>query len=331
MRPDILIVGQGLAGTTLAWELERAGISFAIADPGHAEAATSVSAGIINPVTGRRLVGSWRYAEFFPLARERYLELSEVLGVRLWFDLRIRREFVDERERAVGDDPQRRVELARYIESADAEGWWLRDAARVDVVRMLAGARSRWSDRGWLRTDAVQIEAELGRYALIIDCRGAAGAAAAEFGFVPWEYSKGEVLELAVEGLQQNVVLNRRFWIVPTGTSTALVGATHVPGQRDREPTLTGRATLENAVCEILGDAVDFRVTDHRAGVRVNLPDKHPVAGRHPNESRLGLINGLGAKGALWAPMLARAWVEHLTRGAPFDPDCDVVRFAAEK
>ena len=60
MGADFLIVGQGLAGTLLAWEFERAGFSFAIADAGHGRAASGVAAGIINPITGRRLVKSWR-------------------------------------------------------------------------------------------------------------------------------------------------------------------------------------------------------------------------------------------------------------------------------
>jgi glycine/D-amino acid oxidase-like deaminating enzyme len=72
MRADILIVGQGLAGTLLAWECERAGIAFAVADCGHAAAATSAAAGIVNPITGRRLVKSWRIDDQLPLARAEY-------------------------------------------------------------------------------------------------------------------------------------------------------------------------------------------------------------------------------------------------------------------
>jgi hypothetical protein len=41
----------------------------------------------------------------------------------------------------------------------------------------------------------------------------------------------------------------------------------------------------------------------------------------------LGLLNGLGAKGALLAPILARQWINHLTEGVPFDPAIDVARF----
>ena len=97
MRPDILIIGQGLAGTMLAWELERAGIAFEIADCGHEGAASAVAAGIINPITGRRLVKSWRYESWFPVARESYRALETALGTTLWHDMRIRRTFADER------------------------------------------------------------------------------------------------------------------------------------------------------------------------------------------------------------------------------------------
>jgi hypothetical protein len=41
----------------------------------------------------------------------------------------------------------------------------------------------------------------------------------------------------------------------------------------------------------------------------------------------LGVINGLGAKGALHAPALARQWVNHLTEGVPFDAEVEVGRF----
>jgi glycine/D-amino acid oxidase-like deaminating enzyme len=120
MRPDILIVGQGLAGSLLAWELECAGISFVIADRGHSTAATLAAAGIINPITGRRLAKSWRIDVFHPFARATYRALERALGVTLWREMRVRRFFADERERAAGADMQRRADLVDFIESAEA-------------------------------------------------------------------------------------------------------------------------------------------------------------------------------------------------------------------
>lgn len=331
MRPDVLVLGQGLAGTLLAWELERAGIAVVILDPGPAGAATTAAAGIINPITGRRLVRSWRIDELRPAACAAYRALEDALGVPLWRELRVRRRFADERERGTWRGRQARGELAPYAGAADDDGFWIEAAARVDLGALLAAARARWLAAGTLRSGTLapgQLEREAARHALVVDCTGRAGAEAGAFAFVPWEFSKGEMLELAVEGLEPDVVLNRRHWILPVGRGVAWAGATHEPGRRDVVPTREARERLESAARDLLGAARPFTITGQRAGVRVTLPDRRPAAGRHPDRPRLGLSNGLGAKGALWAPLLAREWRRHLETGAAFDPEIDVARFA---
>src|SRR5882757_9876638 len=138
MRAEILIVGQGLAGTLIAWEFERAGISFAIADAGHTDAASRIAAGIINPITGRRLVKSWRIDELLPLARQSYREIEAALGLSLWREMRVRRLFADDRERRVTAEKQARHELSPYvIANADDDGCWIEGAARVDLPLLL--------------------------------------------------------------------------------------------------------------------------------------------------------------------------------------------------
>jgi len=330
MRPDVIILGQGLAGTLLAWELERAEIGFRIIDCGHTRAATMAAAGIINPITGRRLVKSWRIETLRPAARDTYRALEAHFEVPLWRDLRVRRRFADERERRTWREKSARGELVPYAGAAENDGFWIEHAARVDLGALLRAARAAWLAAGQLREATLSpadLELERRNHAVVVDCTGLAAAASGAFAFVPWEFSKGEVLELAVAGLDPGVVLNRRHWLVPVGTGAAWVGATHEPGVRDREPTPAARAALEASAGELLGATTPFVVTGQRSGVRVNLPDKRPVAGRHPERPRLGLINGLGAKGALWAPLLARQWAEHLKSAAPFDPDVDVARF----
>lgn len=325
MRADILIVGQGIAGTLLAWELERAGLAFAIADAGHAGAASCVGAGIVNPITGRRLVKSWRVETLLPMARAAYRALEAELGVPLWREMRVRRLFADDRERRAFAEKQASGELAPFARAADENGFWIESAAHVDVGRLLAAARARWRAQGRLREIAADAQAESARHALAIDCTGLHGARQGAFGFVPWEFSRGELLEIAIEGLAPDVVLNRRHWVLPAGAGTAWVGATHEPGVLDRTPSGAGRHALEQSARDLL--AHTFHISGQRAGVRVNLPDKRPVAGRHSERPTLGLVNGLGAKGTLLAPFLARQWAGHLAHGAAFDAEIAVARF----
>ena len=326
MRADFLIVGQGLAGTMLAWEFERAGLSFAVADAGHAAAASRVAAGIINPITGRRLVKSRRIDERLPVARAAYREVESVLGVPLWRETRVRRRFADERERRVFGEKHARGEFGAWAGAADDEGFWIEGAARVDLPALLAAARERWGRQGRLRPEATEARKEAGRHELVVDCTGLAGAQHGAFDGVPWEFSQGETLVLAVEGLAPDVILNRGHWVLPTAPGQAWLGATHRPGTVEARATSAARDDLEASARVLLAGRA-FAVTDQLAGVRVNPRDKQPVVGRHPTVARLGVFNGLGAKGALHAPALARQWLNHLTEGVPFDAEVDVARF----
>ena len=327
VRADLLIVGQGLAGTLLGWELERAGIPFAIADAGHGRAASRVAAGLLNPITGRRLVKSWRVETLRPIAREAYHGLESMLGVPLWQEMRVRRSFADERQRTVFAEKQRSGALAPFVGAGDADGFWIEEAARVDLTALLAGARRRWQERGVLREGEVHWDEALAGHELVIDCAGEGGVG--RFEFVPWEFSKGEVLTVTVEGLDPRVILNHGHWVCPLTSGTALVGATHEFGLRNAVPSMSARTALGASATELLKRP--WTVTGQSAGVRVTLPDRRPVAGRHPSQPRLGLLGGLGAKGVLLAPWLARQWVNHLTEGVPFESEVEVGRFLTNR
>ncbi len=325
MQPEVLIVGQGLAGTLLGWELARAGIPFHVADAGPAGAASRAAAGIINPITGRRLVKAWRIDSLLPAARSVFAELGAAAGRPFWHDFRVRRLFAAAAERAAWATKSARGELAPFGGAADETGFWIEGAARVDVPALLDWARAEWTAQGRLLAGPADPVAARRRYGLVVDCTGLAAARAGPFAALPWSFDRGEMLELAVAGLEDGVILNRRHWVLPVGAGAAWFGATHAPGETVAAPTAEGRAQLEAAARALLERP--FAVTGQRCGVRVTTPDRRPVVGRHPDDPALGLCNGLGAKGALFAPWLARQWREHLVAGTPFDPAADLRRF----
>ncbi|MEO1998698.1 MAG: FAD-dependent oxidoreductase, partial [Planctomycetaceae bacterium] len=69
---DYLIVGQGLAGTALAWSLTWRHRNILVVDRSRPSSASRVAAGLITPITGQRLTPTWRYNEFWPAAVEFY-------------------------------------------------------------------------------------------------------------------------------------------------------------------------------------------------------------------------------------------------------------------
>lgn len=336
MEPEILIVGQGLAGTLLAWELERAGVDFDLVDAGHRWAASGVATAIVSPITGQRLMKSWRVDTMLPMARDVYTGLEQELGMPLWREMRVRRFYVNEEERRRLAEKQADG-LHDYTSRHDGEGFWIEGAARVDVPRLIAAMRERWLRRGRLREAGVGRGEVEERYSLVIGCQGAAlwskrgeparvadGLTEDAFDFVRWQFSKGESLVGTIKGLSADMMLNRHHWMLPLEPGRALVGSTHVPARCDTVLTAEGRSQLEASAASMSREP--FAPEAHRAGVRVAVPDRKPVLGRHPLDPRWGIFNGLGAKGALLAPGLARQWVRHVTERQPFDPEVDVGR-----
>ena len=83
MTVDYLIVGQGLCGTFLSYYLSKAGKKVIIVDKSNAFTASKVASGVINPVTGRRIVRTWRIEELLPFALDAYTELGNRSGKTL--------------------------------------------------------------------------------------------------------------------------------------------------------------------------------------------------------------------------------------------------------
>src|SRR5580698_9302916 len=71
-RVDVLVVGQGICGTSLSRELDRAGLTYIVIDEERPDSASRAAAGLINPVTGRRFVKTWMIDELLPFVQEAY-------------------------------------------------------------------------------------------------------------------------------------------------------------------------------------------------------------------------------------------------------------------
>ena len=76
---DLLVVGQGLAGTWLSYYLQQAGLTFCVIDSLNPDGASLRAAGLINPVTGRRMVTTWMIDELMPFASMSYRAMEKML------------------------------------------------------------------------------------------------------------------------------------------------------------------------------------------------------------------------------------------------------------
>ncbi len=79
---DILIVGAGIAGTTLALELQQRGAKIAIIDALNPFSSSRVAAGMMNPMVPRNVQKTWHCDELFPEVFEYYGSWEHKMGAK---------------------------------------------------------------------------------------------------------------------------------------------------------------------------------------------------------------------------------------------------------
>jgi glycine/D-amino acid oxidase-like deaminating enzyme len=344
MRPDYVVVGQGLAGTALAWQLRRRGRSVLVLDREKGASASRVAAGLVTPVTGKRLAKSWRWDELYPAAVAFYRAVEAETGAAVFHPNPALRLFASAAER---DEFDRRAgALGELVRPAGATpealaapfgGFEMPAAARLDVPRYLGVSREHFRRHGAYRAADVDPASDIAltpdgvrlprlgvEAGCLVFCRGFAPAADPWFGAVRFHAAKGEVLTLRIPGLAEERVVHRGVWLAPVGGDLFRCGATYTWDPLDAEPTAAGRAEIEGRVRAFLRPP--FEVVGHDAAVRPVVDAGFPALGRHPVFPQLAYFNGLGSKGALLAPFFADQLAAALTGGGEVEPAVDVRR-----
>lgn len=351
-QPPILIVGQGLAGTLLAWELVRRGRKVLVVDRDEPNTSTKVAAGIVTPISGQRLTLGYGMDRFLPCARTCYSAMESEWGgsyfkatglVRLWGNAEEETRFKARMTHA---------DFAAHVGTGTTRGGFLIDEACfkdvrggfempgggwLDTRRWLADAAAWLEGLGMLRRmnlDVASLRPEGGKVRLpddswaeaVVFCEGAVARNNPWFPWLEWKCAKGELLTVSIPELSgEKRIVNRSGWIQPVdGRGTFRAGATYEWGRLDAVPTPEARRVLEGRLEALL--RVGWEVTGHEAGVRPIIHQSLARMGRHPVHSGLVFFNGLGSKGVLYGPGYAAMLAEHLVEGKPLPVEVDVAR-----
>lgn len=350
-RIDYIVVGQGLAGTLLSYFLLLENKKFRVIDLPQRGTSSSVAAGIINPVTGRRIAKSWRFEELYPFAKKTYRQMEDLLGFRIWFDRNILRALptvFDENEwlrrsafpdyAAYFEEPS---DLEDYKDKVKPVRAWgeLRLAAQVTMPELVSAFRSLLARKNLLIEKKFvyeNISHEQGRVEYgdlsadgVIFCEGAGAMHNPYFNWLPFAATKGELLIVKIPGCRFKKLLKHHLFIVPlpyNGSDEVYwVGSTSRFEFEDDLPSEEQRQILEQQLSETLD--MPFEVLEHKAGIRPTVFDIRPFLGAHPGFPWLYIFNGMGTKGASLAPFFAKQMVDFLLGKVVLDAEVDIRRF----
>ena len=319
-----LIVGQGLAGSAMAWTLHWSGQSLLILDRGERNTASRVAAGLVTPITGKRLVRSQDFDEYWAAALAFYRRVELETGRSFFEDTRMLRLFADHSACTAFLD-RSEIEAVAGVASwrgrlqtdgREQSGITMTPAARLKVKAYLSATKEHFLScdsyaqgdidfvkdvvisESMIRVDSRDLTADR-----MILCQGT--QANELFPKVPNNPSRGDILTVRIPNYERTEVVHRSIWIAPNSDCTQTVGSTYDWRNTNAVPTAAGRAEVQEKLSRMVDGPVI--VEHHEAGVRPTMKDYEPVIGRHPKHSNVFILNGLGSKGTLRAPLMAAA------------------------
>ncbi|GGB04849.1 NAD(P)/FAD-dependent oxidoreductase [Puia dinghuensis] len=343
---EILIIGQGICGSFLHLELEKAGVSHIVIDEALPFTASRVAAGLINPVTGRRLVTTWMIDQLLAFAVDAYQRLAGVLGstflepvvvADLFPTAQMRLAFLNRLEEG---GPYLRLPADEYDLLGRFHytfGYGLIESCYlVDLPGLLAAVRRQmkeqhllWEERfeaGELEVADTQIRYRDIEARRIIFCDGVASFSNPYFSRLPFAPNKGEALIVEIPEFQrQRTVFKKGISLVPWRDDLYWVGSSYEWSFEHAQPTEEFRQRTEAALREWLKQP--FRTVEHLASVRPATLERRPFVGFHPVHTAVGILNGMGTKGCSLAPYFAHELVRFISTGSPIRVDADVKRF----
>lgn len=325
---DALIIGQGIAGSLLSFALAERGWTIDVVDHVKRETASKIASGLYNPLVLKRRRVVWHAHPMINEVSRTYLRMQELTG-KSFFDTRPVWEVLPDTQTendwvALSDKPLFEPFIGKVIRSpspsirADKVGE-VRESGRVNVSNMINAWQSylRLSGaftEGQISPDSVSFSN--GRwirngkeYHRIFWCTGFAGHHP-HFGKLPFSPTKGEVLIVRSPELKLDHILHGKMFIMPLGDDLYKVGATYSWDYQDDRPTEAGLEQISVAWKQLV--SVPFEVIEHQAGIRPNVKDRKPIIGESATHPRSYIFNGLGSRGILMAPWLAKTFAEQL-------------------
>jgi len=364
---DVVVVGGGLVGAALGYELARSGARTLLVDRRDLGRATDAGAGILSAET--TVVDDDAWFELAMAAARHYRELVPALteagardpGYTTCGSLRVAfREWDDEVFSTTTELIERRVGAAvKRVTDDEARvmfpplgptrgALYNPHAARVDGRLMCGALLDAGRHHGLsLRTGGVsRLAVEDGSVGAVeterdrITCGAvvvAGGAWTPELGaqlgiVLPVAPMRGQILHVRLEGVETAgwpiVAPVLSYYVVPWPGGRLAVGGTMEPEAGfDARPTAGGIQGLLSEVTQLAPGLGDATFLEVRVGLRPVALDDAPILGRLPGVTNAFVATGHGANGLLLGPYSARL-VASAVLGQPA-PELD--RFSAAR
>jgi glycine oxidase len=329
-----LIIGQGIAGSVLAWSLHWEDKTVHVLDRGSNITASRIAAGLITPFAGRRLSKAGDFDESLTVAKLFYRRVEKETGVSLFKEEPAERYFLDQAEREFFlkeryETHRSEIELVNGA-NGGVKGFRMLRAARLRVSTFLEVTRRFFAEKGRFHqleldsTNDIEVSetgVQVAKLAFVGQevyfCQGYQPEKNPWFPGIPDAPARGEILRLEIPDRTVKQVVHQGFWLAPatdqkeeSSQNEYLLGATYDRENLDRNETQSGRDELLRGLKELTTE--NYRVLGHYSAIRAGMRTRRPIVARHEKYPHVAILNGMGSKASLMAPITAQQLLKQM-------------------
>lgn|GEM_PF-5560852 len=351
---SILIVGQGVVGTVLALELFLNKIPFTVVDNFHELSSTKVSAGLIDPLSGPRWSLGWRGEQCFPLLWSKYPTYETLIHTQFLSGCPSFRFFSSKEHEQVWLNKPRPT-AAPFIKypmvntpytQAKYGGIEVTQCGYIDTKIFLNSSRDFLIKNNCFVSDQLnysdlhfsnnQVKWRGHVYSKVVFCEGFNARFNPFFKHLPWEWSRGELLEAELDQeLPSQLIHIGNQWVQTLNGNQIKCGSTYLTIEPET-PAFVSTPEARMLLLTTLNQALDpiqlkAKNIQFQAGIRGYVFDRKPIVCSSDEYPNAWLISGMGSRGMQWAPYLTSQAISHWNLGIDLDPEICKNRFTQNK
>ena len=345
MKVDYIIVGLGLAGLAFAEELIAANKTFMVFED-DSQTSSLVAGGVYNPVILKRFTPVWNAKEQLKLALPFYKSIEEKLNIIIDEKFVIKKAFKSIEDQNIWFEACDKPKLIAYLNPkldtqthpgviADFSFGNVNETGRIDTKKLVESYRSYLEKNQLIRFEnfehqQLNLDEEFIKYkdvtaSRIVFCEGFGIKENPYFKYLPLNEAKGELLTIHAPELNIDFLLKSTLFVMPLGGNNYKVGATFNWTDKTSNPSEEGKKELVEKLKKVIN--VPYTIVSQSAGIRPTVAGRRPLIGVHPEHSQLIVLNGLGTRGVMIAPTVAKNLFNHLEKGEALDKEIDIKRF----
>ncbi|WP_405377089.1 NAD(P)/FAD-dependent oxidoreductase [Nonlabens sp. Asnod3-A02] len=341
---DVVIVGSGIAGCTLAWQWILKGKSIIMISDVE-KGSSAVAAGVYNPTILKRFTSVWKSAQQLEVLNSLYPQIEKMVGVSFLHPINILRRFHDDKEIKTWLRKSHKEDLKgfmysdiidRDIDGIDApfnfglvkETGWLDTIgfmnASLDYYKSMSSLILESFDFDQLSHHEDYIYYKEIKANKIIFAEGFKMRSNPYFSDLPLQGNKGEVLTIKVPGLKLDHIVKSSVFLMPYVDDLFWVGATYSREDLTDNSTEVAKEFLTSRLERFL--SLPYEVIDHKHGIRPTTLDRRPFIGSHKDYKNYYVFNGMGSRAVLIAPWAAQNLYDSMYHDADINEEMNVDR-----